>query len=126
MHIFNSLALMARNETNQWNDHSMAEKSSNLIVVFKYVDTWWKSEIAEIKDIKHFQGVIVIDTEFGAARLLCKDNLHLGGCIVAFHAQNYIKAKQLWQPKIKIKCVIYKAEMYAPWDNWLVQRTLNP
>ena len=75
----------------------MAEESSNLIVVFEHVDALWKSELAEIKDIKHFQGAIVTDTELSAARLLCKDNLHLSGCVVAFHAQNYIKAKQLWQ-----------------------------
>lgn len=77
----------------------MAEKSSNLIVVFKHVDTLWKSELAEVKDIKHFQSAVVMDIELSAVRLLSKDNLHLGGCVVAFHAQNYIKAARTWQFK---------------------------
>ena len=97
MHIFNSLALMARNETNKRNDHPIAEESSNLIVVFEHVDTLWKSELAEVKDIKCFQSAVVIDTELSAVWLLCKDNLQLGGCVVAFHAQNYIKAVRAWQ-----------------------------
>ncbi len=99
MHIFDLLALMARNQTNQRNDHSIAEESSNLIVVFEHIDTLWKSELAEVKDIKNFQSAVVMDIELSAIWLLCKDNLHLSGYVVDFHAQNYIKAARTWQSK---------------------------
>ena len=74
----------------------MAEKSSDLIAIFKHVDTLWKSEIAEINGTKHFQAVIVIDIELSAVWLLSKNNLQLGGSST-FHAQNYIKAAKTWQ-----------------------------
>lgn len=76
----------------------MAEKSSDLIAVFEHVDTLWKSELAEIDGIKHFQSAVVTNTELNAARLLCNDNLRLS-VGVAFHAQNHIKAVKTWQLK---------------------------
>ena len=74
----------------------MTEESSDLIVVFEHVDTLWKSELAEINGIKHFQGAIVMGNELSAVWLLSKNNLQLGGSS-AFHAQNYIKASETWQ-----------------------------
>ena len=74
----------------------MAEKSSDLIAVFEHVDTLWKSELAEINGIKHFQGVIVMGNELNAVWFLSKNNLQLSGSS-AFHAQNYIKAAKTCQ-----------------------------
>ena len=84
---------MARNETNKRNDHSIAEESSNLIVVFERVDALWKSELVEINGTKHFQSAIVMGNELSAIWLLSKNNLKLSGGS-AFHAQNYIKASE--------------------------------
>lgn len=74
----------------------MAEKSSDLVMVFEHVDTLWKSELAEINSIKHFQSAIVMSNELSAVWLLSKNNLQLSGSS-AFHAQNYIKASETWQ-----------------------------
>ena len=124
MHIFNSLALMARNETNKRNDHSIAEESSNLIVVFEHVDTLWKSELVEINGIKHFQGVIVIGIELGAIRLLSKNNLKLSGGS-AFHTQNYIKAVKTWQLPYGLKLAITKDDCHSLSDSHLIVPALS-